>query len=104
MKLKHIALVTFMLPTLAFAQQATYFTDRNGLPAGTAWSYGNQTFLTDSIGRPMGSAATNTNRAPPAAITMPIEPLRIEPLRIEPLRIEPLRIEPLPLLTLPSLR
>jgi hypothetical protein len=91
--MKKLLLLT-VLPLTVYAQQSTYFTDRNGLPAGTAWSYGNQTFLTDPIGRPMGSAATNTNRAPPAAITMPIEPLRVEPLRIE----------PLPSLALPSLR
>jgi hypothetical protein len=91
--MKKLLLLT-VLPLTVYAQQATYFTDRNGLPAGTAWSYGNQTFLTDPIGRPMGSAATNTNRAPPAAIAMPLEPLRIEPLRIQ----------PLPSLELPSLR
>jgi hypothetical protein len=91
--MKKLLLLT-ILPLTVYAQQSTYFTDRNGLPAGTAWSYGNQTFLTDPIGRPMGSAATNTNRAPPAAIAMPLEPLRIELLRIE----------PLPSLALPSLR
>jgi hypothetical protein len=91
--MKKLLLLT-ILPLTVYAQQSTYFTDRNGQPAGTAWSYGNQTFLTDPIGRPMGSAATNTNRAPPAAITMPVEPLRIEPFRLE----------PLPSLELPSLR
>lgn len=84
-----------MMATLANAQQSTYYTDRNGLPAGQAWTYGNQTFYTDAVGRPMGSAATNGPN-PPAPMALPYprvaEPLRIEPIRpIEP--IQPLRLQ-----------
>ena len=82
--MKKLLILTLFVGTVN-AQQSTYYTDRYGQPAGTAWSYGNQTFLTDPIGRPMGSAATNTNQAPPAAIIMPPEALRIQPLRIEPI-------------------
>lgn len=82
------------LPAMAFGQQSTYYTDRNGLPAGQAWTYGNQTFYSDAIGRPMGSAVTN-GLNPPAPLPMPyprVEPLRIEPIRpIEP--IQPLRLQ-----------
>lgn len=82
------------LPATVFGQQSTYYTDRNGLPAGQAWTYGNQTFYSDAIGRPMGSSATNGPN-PPAPLPMPyprVEPLRIEPIRpIEP--IQPLRLQ-----------
>ena len=84
---------TAVLTTFTYAQQSTYYTDRNGLPAGQAWTYGNQTFYSDAVGRPMGSAATNGPNPPqPLGMPMiqPIEPLRIEPIRpIEPL--QPLR-------------
>lgn len=94
--MKRIALFFAILtPAFAMAQQSTYYTDRNGLPAGQAWTYGNQTFYSDAIGRPMGSAATN-GPLPPAPLPMPYprvgEPLRIEPIRpIEP--IQPLRLQ-----------
>jgi len=82
------------LPVSAFCQQSTYYTDRDGLPAGQAWTYGNQTFYSDAIGRPMGSAANNGPN-PPAPLPMPyprVEPLHIEPIRpIEP--IQPLRLQ-----------
>ncbi len=76
-------LLIAVLPVTVWAQQSTYFTDRNGLPAGQAWSYGNQTFLSDPIGRPLGSASNLTPPAPPAAVIPPpmLEPLRIEPIR-----------------------
>ena len=83
------------LPITALSQQSTYYTDRNGLPAGQAWTYGNQTFYSDAIGRPMGSAATNGPNPPqPMGLPSPAsaEPLRIEPIRpIEP--IQPLRLQ-----------
>ena len=83
-------LLVVLIPTAVWAQQSTYFTDRNGLPAGQAWSYGNQTFLSDPVGRPMGSASNLTPPAPPAAVTPPmLEPLRIEPIRA--LELPPLR-------------
>ncbi len=77
-------LLIAVLPVTVWAQQSTYFTDRNGLPAGQAWSYGNQTFLSDPIGRPLGSASNLTPPAPPAAVIPP--PPMLEPLRIEPIR------------------
>lgn len=90
------AIVIFMAVYLAFpphvfGQQSTYYTDRNGLPAGQAWSYGNQTFYTDQYGRPVGSAATNGIQ-PPQPIGLPYPP-QIDTLRIEPIRpIEPLQL------------
>ena len=88
-------ILALALPTIVFGQQSTYYTDRNGLPAGQAWTYGNQTFYSDVVGRPMGSAATNTNQ-PPQPLGMPYPPV-IEPLRIEPIRpiepIQPLRLQ-----------
>lgn len=94
MKAAMIILV-LALPTTVFAQQSTYYTDRNGLPAGSAWTYGNQTFYSDAIGRPMGSAATNGPNPPqPMGLPYPapIPELRIEPIRsIEPL--QPLRLQ-----------
>lgn len=90
-----ITILALALPTTLFAQQSTYYTDRNGLPAGQAWTYGNQTFYSDAIGRPMGSAATNgTNPPQPMGLPYPVisEPLRIEPISpIEP--IQPLRLQ-----------
>ncbi len=76
-------LLIAVLPVTVWAQQSTYFTDRNGLPAGQAWSYGNQTFLSDPIGRPLGSASNLTPPAPPAAVIPPpmMELPRIEPIR-----------------------
>lgn len=75
---------------IVYAQQSTYYTDRNGLPAGSAWTYGNQTFYTNEYGRPMGSAAT-TGVQPPAPLPMPYPP-QINELRIEPIRpIEPIQ-------------
>jgi len=76
-------LLIAVLPATVWAQQSTYFTDRNGLPAGQAWSYGNQTFLSDPIGRPLGSASNLTPPAPPAAVIPPpmMELPRIEPIR-----------------------
>lgn len=86
---------TTALTTFTYAQQSTYYTDRNGLPVGQAWTYGNQTFYSDAIGRPTGSAATNTNQAPqPMGLPYlaPMPELRIEPIRpIEP--IQPLRLQ-----------
>jgi hypothetical protein len=85
-------------PPKAFAQYSTYYTDRNGLPAGQAWTYGNQTFYTDQYGRPVGSAATNGIQ-PPQPLGMPYPPqidaIRIEPIRpIEPIQpIQPLRLQ-----------
>lgn len=77
---------------VAHAQQSTYYTDKNGLPAGSAWTTGNQTFYTNEYGRPMGSAAT-TGVQPPAPLPMPYPP-QINELRIEPIRpIEPLRLQ-----------
>ena len=87
--------VCLAFPPKAFPQQSTYYTDRNGLPAGQAWTYGNQTFYSDAIGRPMGSAATNGPNPPqPMGLPYPApaEALRIEPIRpIEP--IQPLRLQ-----------
>jgi len=76
-------LLIAVLPVTVWAQQSTYFTDRNGLPAGQAWSYGNQTFMSDPIGRPLGSASNLTPPAPPAAVIPPpmMELPRIEPIR-----------------------
>lgn len=85
------AIIHVSFPQNAHAQQSTYYTDRNGLPVGQAWTYGNQTFYSDAIGRPMGSAATNTNQAPqPIGMPYPqVEPLRIEPIEpIQPLRLQ----------------
>lgn len=92
--MKFIWLV-MLLSSMAHAQRSTYYTDKNGLPAGSAWTTGNQTFYTDQYGRPMGSAATNGIQ-PPAPLAMPYPPqvneLRIEPIRpIEP--IQPLRLQ-----------
>ena len=86
-------LLIAVLPVTVWAQQSTYFTDRNGLPAGQAWSYGNQTFMSDPIGRPLGSASNLTPPAPPAAVIPPpmMELPRIEPIR--PLELPPLRIQ-----------
>ena len=88
-------ILAITLPTTVFAQQSTYYTDKWGQPAGSAWTTGNQTFYTDAIGRPMGSAVTNGPN-PPAPLPMPYPPqtevLRIEPIRpIEP--IQPLRLQ-----------
>ena len=84
-----------LISPLVFAQQSTYYTDKNGLPAGQAWTYGNQTFYTDRVGRLVGSAATNGPPPPQPmglAYPAPIEALRIEPIRpIEP--IQPLRLQ-----------
>ena len=95
MKARMIVLAMAILPAATFSQQSTYYTDRNGLPAGQAWTYGKQTFYTDQYGRPMGSAATNGIN-PPAPLPMPY-PLPSEPLRIEPIRpiepIQPLRLQ-----------
>ena len=86
------AIIHVSFPTNAKAQQSTYYTDRNGLPAGQAWTTGNQTFYTDAYGRPMGSAATNGVQ-PPAPLPMPYPP-QLNELRIEPIRpIEPLRLQ-----------
>lgn len=84
-----------ILTAITHAQQSTYYTDKNGLPAGSAWTTGNQTFYIDRYGRSMGSVATNGIQ-PPAPLPMPYprvaEPLRIEPIRpIEP--IQPLRLQ-----------
>ena len=91
--MKFIWLV-MLLTGIAYAQKSTYYTDKNGLPIGSAWTTGNQTFYTDQVGRPMGSAATNGGQ-PVAPLPMPYpqpEPLRIEPIRpIEP--IQPLRLQ-----------
>ena len=79
-------------PQKANAQQSTYYTDRLGLPAGQAWTTGNQTFYSNAIGAPMGSSATNTQQ-PAQPLPMPYpEPLRLEAIRpIEP--IQPLRLQ-----------
>lgn len=87
--------VYLAFPPKAFAAQSTYYTDKNGLPAGQAWTYGNQTFYTDAVGRPVGSVATN-GPLPAQAIGIPTpvvpDQYRIEPIKpIEP--IQPLRIE-----------
>ena len=75
--------------------QSTYYTDRNGLPAGQAWTYGNQTFYSDAVGRPMGSTATN-GLLPAQTIGIPT-PIMVEPFHIEPIRpiepIQPLRLQ-----------
>lgn len=86
------AIIHVSFPPKAHAQQATYYTDRLGQPAGTAWTTGNQTFYTNAIGTPIGSSATNTQQ-PTQPLPMPYpEPLRIEPIRsIEP--IQPLRLQ-----------
>ena len=88
-------ILALALPTAVFGQQSTYYTDRNGLPAGQAWTYGNQTFYSDAIGRPMGSAAANGPN-PPAPLPMPYPP-QVDALRIEPIRpiepIQPLRLQ-----------
>lgn len=84
--------LSMLFTGVVYAQQSTYYTDKNGLPAGQAWTYGNQTFYTDSYGRPMGSAAT-TGIQPPAPLPMPYPP-QVNELRIEPIRpIEPLRLQ-----------
>lgn len=83
-------ILTIALQNSVFAQQSTYYTDRNGLPAGQAWTYGNQTFYTDAIGRLVGSAATSGPN-PPQPMGLPY-PAPVEPLRIEPIRtIEPIK-------------
>lgn len=92
--MKYIWLV-MLLSGVTHAQQSTYYTDRYGQPAGSAWTTGNQTFYSDAVGRPMGSATTNGPNPPqPMGLPYPapIEPLRIEPIRpIEP--IQPLRLQ-----------
>lgn len=79
----------------AATPQSTYYTDRNGLPIGQAWSFGDQTFYTDIVGRPMGSVATN-GPVPASGLGIPT-PIQPETFRIEPIRpiepIQPLRLQ-----------
>lgn len=92
--LSFVAIMHVSYPQAA-PPQSTYYTDRNGLPMAQAWSFGNQTFYTDIVGRPMGSTATN-GPLPSSALGVPT-PIQPEPFRIEPIRpiesLQPLRMQ-----------
>lgn len=74
------AILHVSFPNKANAQQTTTIYDSRGRPVEQAYTIGNNTFITNGWGTPMGSVVTSGTPSPTQPI-IPLPELALPPLR-----------------------